>query len=121
MNGSAARLVDLMPTVLRTMGIPLMAPVDGRAYKLPLSAVSQRLASQTRHGRKGRGREAPPAPSAWRGVASGARRGGGAAGRRRQSPRPPAPAPAVRPSDESSFWMLSLMASAVSCTAAFSG
>ena len=35
-NGSAARLVDLMPTVLRTMGIPLTAPVDGRAYKLPL-------------------------------------------------------------------------------------
>ncbi len=29
-------LVDLMPTVLRTMGIPLTAPMDGRAYKLPL-------------------------------------------------------------------------------------
>ena len=35
-NGSAIRLVDLMPTVLRTMGIPLTAPVDGRAYKLPV-------------------------------------------------------------------------------------
>jgi hypothetical protein len=35
-NGSAMRTVDIMPTVLRTMGIPLMAPVDGRAYKLPV-------------------------------------------------------------------------------------
>ena len=35
-RGSAGRLVDLMPTVLRTMGIPLTAPIDGRAYKLPL-------------------------------------------------------------------------------------
>jgi hypothetical protein len=35
-RGSGGRLVDLMPTVLRTMGIPLTAPVDGRAYKLPL-------------------------------------------------------------------------------------
>ena len=25
-RGSAGRLVDLMPTVLRTMGVPLMAP-----------------------------------------------------------------------------------------------
>jgi hypothetical protein len=35
-NGSGIRLADLMPTVLRTMGIPLTAPVDGRAYKLPV-------------------------------------------------------------------------------------
>jgi len=30
------RLVDVMPTVLRNMGIPQMAPMDGKAYKLPL-------------------------------------------------------------------------------------
>jgi len=30
------RLVDVMPTVLRAMGIPQMAPMDGKAYKLPL-------------------------------------------------------------------------------------
>ena len=35
-NGSAMRTVDIMPTVLRTMGIPLTAPADGRAYKLPV-------------------------------------------------------------------------------------
>lgn len=30
------RLVDVMPTVLRNMGIATMAPMDGTAYKLPL-------------------------------------------------------------------------------------
>ena len=30
------RLADIMPTVLRTMGIPLTAPVDGRAYRIPI-------------------------------------------------------------------------------------
>jgi len=30
------RLVDVMPTVLRTMGIPATAPMDGHAYNLPL-------------------------------------------------------------------------------------
>ena len=34
-DNSRIRLVDVMPTVLRTMGIPLVAPVDGRAYRLP--------------------------------------------------------------------------------------
>ncbi len=31
---SPIRLVDIMPTVLKAMRIPLTAPVDGRAYKL---------------------------------------------------------------------------------------
>jgi predicted AlkP superfamily pyrophosphatase or phosphodiesterase len=35
-NCSPMRLVDIMPTALRAMGIPLTAPVDGRAYKLPV-------------------------------------------------------------------------------------
>ena len=35
-NCSGMRLADIMPTVLRAMGIPLTAPVDGRAYRLPL-------------------------------------------------------------------------------------
>ena len=35
-DNSRMRLVDVMPTVLRTMGIPLAAPVDGRAYRLPV-------------------------------------------------------------------------------------
>jgi predicted AlkP superfamily pyrophosphatase or phosphodiesterase len=30
------RLVDVMPTVLRAMGIKRMAPMDGKAYRLPL-------------------------------------------------------------------------------------
>ena len=34
--GSAFRSVDIMPTVLRTMGIPLTHRVDGRAYRLEL-------------------------------------------------------------------------------------
>jgi hypothetical protein len=34
-NCSGMRLADIMPTVLRTMRIPLTAPVDGRAYRLP--------------------------------------------------------------------------------------
>ena len=35
-NCSGMRLADIMPTVLRSMGIPLKAPVDGRAYSLPV-------------------------------------------------------------------------------------
>ena len=34
--GSRFRAVDIMPTVLRTMGIPLTHEVDGRAYRLEL-------------------------------------------------------------------------------------
>jgi hypothetical protein len=34
--GSAFRSVDILPTVLRTMGIPLTHPVDGEAYRLHL-------------------------------------------------------------------------------------
>jgi hypothetical protein len=34
-SGAPFRLVDIMPTVLRTMGIAPTAPMDGRAYKLP--------------------------------------------------------------------------------------
>jgi hypothetical protein len=33
-RGTAFRLVDVMPTVLRAMGIPQMAPMDGTAYNL---------------------------------------------------------------------------------------
>jgi predicted AlkP superfamily pyrophosphatase or phosphodiesterase len=33
-SGAPFRLVDVLPTVLRTMGIPQMAPMDGKAYKL---------------------------------------------------------------------------------------
>jgi arylsulfatase A-like enzyme len=33
---TAFRSVDIMPTVLRTMGIPLSKPVDGRGYRLEL-------------------------------------------------------------------------------------
>jgi arylsulfatase A-like enzyme len=33
---SGFRSVDIMPTVLRTLGIPLTRPVDGRAYRLHL-------------------------------------------------------------------------------------
>ena len=33
--GSAIRSVDIMPTVLRAMGIPETYPTDGRAYPLP--------------------------------------------------------------------------------------
>jgi arylsulfatase A-like enzyme len=35
-NCSPMRLVDIMPTALKAMHIPLTAPVDGRAYRLPL-------------------------------------------------------------------------------------
>jgi predicted AlkP superfamily pyrophosphatase or phosphodiesterase len=35
-RGTPFRLVDVMPTVLRTMGIPQMAPMDGKAYNLPI-------------------------------------------------------------------------------------
>jgi hypothetical protein len=34
--GSPFRSVDIMPTVLRTLGIPLTRPVDGRAHRLEL-------------------------------------------------------------------------------------
>jgi arylsulfatase A-like enzyme len=34
-HGAQFRLVDVLPTVLRTMGIPQLAPMDGKAYKLP--------------------------------------------------------------------------------------
>jgi predicted AlkP superfamily pyrophosphatase or phosphodiesterase len=34
-SGAPFRLVDVLPTVLRTMGIPQAAPMDGKAYKLP--------------------------------------------------------------------------------------
>ena len=37
-NASGMRLVDITPTVLKAMGIPLKAPVDGRAYRLPFCA-----------------------------------------------------------------------------------
>ena len=102
------------------MGIKQMAPMDGKAYKLPISEPQLDLSDD-----EGRGAARRPRPrsrclgacAAAAAAAASARR----SGRRRQSRRPPAPAPAVRPSDESSFWMLSLMASAVSCTAAFSG
>ena len=33
-RGTPFRLVDIMPTVLRTMGIPPTAPMDGTAYNL---------------------------------------------------------------------------------------
>jgi len=33
-HGAQFRLVDVLPTVLRTMGIPTMAPMDGKGYKL---------------------------------------------------------------------------------------
>jgi hypothetical protein len=33
-KGTKFRLVDVMPTVLRNMGIPQMAPMDGEAYNL---------------------------------------------------------------------------------------
>jgi len=35
-RGTPFRLVDVMPTVLRTMGISQMAPMDGKAYNLPI-------------------------------------------------------------------------------------
>ncbi|NLE23662.1 MAG: sulfatase-like hydrolase/transferase [Actinobacteria bacterium] len=35
-HGAQFRLVDVLPTVLRTMGIRQLAPMDGKAYKLPL-------------------------------------------------------------------------------------
>ncbi len=35
-SGAQFRLVDVMPTVLRAMGIPRLAPMDGKAYRLPL-------------------------------------------------------------------------------------
>jgi hypothetical protein len=33
-SGAPFRLVDVLLTVLRTMGVPKMAPMDGKAYKL---------------------------------------------------------------------------------------
>lgn len=33
--GTPARLVDVMPTVLRAMGVRATAPMDGKAFKLP--------------------------------------------------------------------------------------
>ncbi len=38
-DSSRMRLVDVMPTVLQAMGIPLTAPVDGRAHRLPVLPV----------------------------------------------------------------------------------
>jgi len=35
-RGTKFRLVDIMPTVLRTMGIAPIAPMDGTAYNLPM-------------------------------------------------------------------------------------
>lgn len=35
-RGTPFRLVDVMPTVLRATGIPQMAPMDGKAYHLPI-------------------------------------------------------------------------------------
>ena len=35
-SGAPFRLVDVLPTVLRNMGIRQMAPMDGKAYNLPL-------------------------------------------------------------------------------------
>ena len=35
-HGAQFRLVDVLPTVLRAMGIKQMAPMDGKAYKLPM-------------------------------------------------------------------------------------
>ena len=34
-SGAPFRLVDVLPTVLRNMGIKQMAPMDGKGYKLP--------------------------------------------------------------------------------------
>jgi arylsulfatase A-like enzyme len=34
--GTAFRSVDILPTVLRTMGIPLTHPVDGKGYGLDI-------------------------------------------------------------------------------------
>jgi hypothetical protein len=35
-HGAKFRLVDVLPTVLRAMGVKQTAPMDGKAYKLPL-------------------------------------------------------------------------------------
>jgi len=35
-RGTPFRLVDIMPTILRTMGIARTEPMDGTAYNLPL-------------------------------------------------------------------------------------
>jgi hypothetical protein len=35
-RGTGFRLADISPTVLRTIGIPQMAPMDGTAYNLPI-------------------------------------------------------------------------------------
>src|SRR5450756_519387 len=35
-RGTPLRLVGIMPTILRTMGIARMAPMDGTAYNLPM-------------------------------------------------------------------------------------
>ena len=36
-SGASFRTADLMPTVLRAMGIRITAPMDGRAHLLPRS------------------------------------------------------------------------------------
>ena len=35
-NKAEMRLVDVVPTLLKTMGIPQTSPTDGRAYELPI-------------------------------------------------------------------------------------
>jgi hypothetical protein len=39
-SGAPFRLVDVLPTVLRTMGIKQMAPMDGYGYELPIAGGS---------------------------------------------------------------------------------
>jgi hypothetical protein len=41
-SGAPFRLVDVLPTVLRTMGIKQMAPMDGHGYELPIAGGSGR-------------------------------------------------------------------------------
>ncbi len=105
-------LVDLMPTVLKAVGIARLAWMAR-----PITSRSQAPRRPDRDGLTQTAGGAIARPGLLRACDANGRR------RRlsRQAPRPPAPVPTVRPSDESSFMMLSLMASAVSCTAAFSG
>ena len=35
-NSTPMRLVDMMPTILRTMGVRQLKQMDGRAFGLPL-------------------------------------------------------------------------------------
>jgi Type I phosphodiesterase / nucleotide pyrophosphatase len=44
-SGAPFHLVDVLPTVLRSMGIKQMAPMDGKAYNLPLTGAK----CKTRH------------------------------------------------------------------------